>query len=192
MILASTVISCDFPAQEKEIRMYGTAQEMNDSLFIPLSLSDFENYEKLIERITTIDCNDSVAQIVIEDENIQRLIFPVVECMPPPFDPKSRHYATIMNGKAYHHSSLNPINLDSLQSTIQKDYAYKRNGIVKIYLVIIESNSEENTQAVEDFMLSLTREFDKIETNLNLNIALWTIVQAPPPPPPYEPEEIKK
>ena len=64
--------------------MYGTAQEMNDSLFIPLSLSDFENYEKLIERITTIDCNDSVAQIVIEDENIQRLIFPVVECMPPP------------------------------------------------------------------------------------------------------------
>ena len=69
--------------------MYGTAQEMNDSLFIPLSLSDFENYEKLIERITTIDCNDSVAQIVIEDENIQRLIFPVVECMPPPFDQES-------------------------------------------------------------------------------------------------------
>jgi len=89
IILASTVISCDFPAQEKEIRMYGTAQEMNDSLFIPLSLSDFENYEKLIERITTIDCNDSVAQIVIEDENIQRLIFPVVECMPPPFDQES-------------------------------------------------------------------------------------------------------
>lgn len=172
--------------------MFGTAQEMNDGLFVPLRLSDFENYGKLIDRITTIDCNDSIAQIVIEDEHSQRLIFPVVECMPTPFCPKSKHYATIRNGKAYHHSSLDPINLDSLQSTIQQDYAYEGNGIVKIYLVIIESNSNDNTQGVEDFLLHLTREFDKIESNLNLSIALWTIVQPPPPPPPYEPEEIKK
>ena len=170
--------------------MYGTEQEMNDSLFVPLSLSDFENYEKLIERITTIDCNDSIAQIVIEDEHSQRIIFPVVVCMPPPFDPKSKHYATIRNGKAYHHSSLDPINLDSLQTTIQQDYAYERKGIIKIYLVIVESNSEENTQGVGDFLLHLTKEFDKIETDLNLNIALWRTVQ--PPPPPYEPEEVKK
>lgn len=173
--------------------MYGTAQEMNDSLFVPLSLSDFENYKKLIDRITSIDCNDSIAQIVIEDEHSQRFIFPVVDCMPPPSDPKSKHYVTIRNGKAYHHSSLDLINLDSLQTIIQQDYAYERNGSVKIYLVIIESNSEENTKGIGDFLVHLTKEFDQIETNLNLNIALWTTVQPPPPPPPpYEPGEIKK
>lgn len=188
-IIVCTIISCDLPEQKKEIRVYGTAKEENDSLFVPLRLSDFDNYGKLIDRITTIDCNDSIPQIVIEDEHIERHIFPVVECMPSPFCPKSKYIATIRNGKAYHHSSLDPINLDSLQTTIQQDYTYERNGIVKSYLVIIESNSEEKTQGVTDFLVHLTDEFDKIETEKSFNIALWTTVQIPPPPPLNEPED---
>lgn len=183
LILVLIVISCDFSPHEKEIRMYGTAQDKNDSLFVSLRLSDFDNYGKLLERITTIDCNDSVAQIIIEDENVQRVVFPLIECKPPPFCPKSSHYATIVNGKAYHYSSLDLIDFDLLQTIIQKDYALDFKGAVTIYLVIIEANPEENTNGVEDFILHLTREFDAIETNLYLNIALWTTVMSPPPPP---------
>jgi len=187
LILASTFISCDFSTQEKEIRMYGTAQKMNDSLFVPLRLSDFENFGKLIDRISTIACNDSVPQIVIEDEQSQRLIFPVFDCTPPPFDPKSKHYATIRSGKAYRRSSLDPINLDSLGTIIQQDYMNKRSSFIKGYLAIVEADYEENTLGIRNYLLQLTKGFDEIESNQSLNIILWTIVEPPPipPPPPY-------
>lgn len=187
IFLATILTGCD--SAELEILRYGTGQTGNDSLCVPLRLTGFSNYEQLVERIRAIDCNDSIPQIVIESDNIQRQVFPLVECMPPPFNPKSKHYATIRNGSAYYHSSLDPVDFDSLGVTIQKDYAYYLNGINKVYLVIIESNPEESTKGIEDFILKLTKEFDKIDTDLNLNIALWRTVNIPPPPaPPSEPD----
>lgn len=169
--------------------MYGTAQTI-DSSCVPVRLSEFVNYDQLVERIRAIDCNDSTPQIVIENETIQRLIFPVVECMPSPSNPKAKHYVSIRQGKAYYPWTLNPINLDSLKYIIEEDYAWKRDGITKVYIVIIESNPEETTKGVEDYLLQLTKEFDKVNTDLNLNIALWRPVP-PMPEPPKEPEDFR-
>lgn len=188
-VICLFLIGCNSPEMQvvdspvEEVKMYGSAQNSNDNLFVPIALSELETYGQLIDRIEEIACNDSTPQILIKNNSETRIVFPVIECLPPPFDPRSKHYVFISNGQANYHSSLDPINLDSLQYVIQTDYAFQRRGVTAAYLVVIEADSIENTQGVKEFLNHLTRAFDSVETDLHLNILLWRIYTPPPEPP---------
>ncbi|HLS30185.1 MAG TPA: hypothetical protein VK021_04965 [Flavobacteriaceae bacterium] len=52
-----------------------------------------------------------------------------------------------------------------------------------LYYVIIKSEPNESLDGIENFLENLTKEFDKLKTKSNLNIAFWSIFPDIPPPP---------
>ncbi len=184
--------SCE--KQVKEIKNYGIEKGINDNLSVSLKTSEFNDYGTLIDRIREIKCNDSLPKIIIESKNLIRNIYPIEHCEPILFHPKSKQYVTFVNGKLYHDSNNNyrEIRMDSLNWILKNDFAYYRsnNKLDKpeSYLVIVESNRNENLELIEIFLTNLTQEFDKLNSKLELNISFWEELQYFPPPPATENE----
>jgi len=173
--------------QENKIYNYGFPREKNENLNITIKLSEFKNFGMLVDKIREITCSDSIPKIVIENKYSTRNIYPVEYCEPIPFNPKGKHYVTFENGRAYKDYFSKEIETDSLGQNLKNEYAYyrtsKKSDRPESYIVIIECKRNESLNGIEEFLNNLTREFDKLKTNLELNIAFWEVVTLPPPPP---------
>ncbi len=182
LIIILFLASC--VTQETEIKNYGFPKNGNESLNKPLELSEFKNYGKLIDRINGIVCNDSVPKIVIKGKNLIRNIYPIEHCEPMIFDPDGKHYVTFRKGKPFEWQTITEILTDSLSSKLNKDFAYYRNSEKpESYLIIIESERDEKVNGIEKFITNITKEYDKLGTDLELNFAFWEVVPHLPPPP---------
>ncbi|MDO7174051.1 hypothetical protein [Mariniflexile sp. AS56] len=148
----------------------------------------------MIDRIHEIKCNDSLPKIIIERSNLIKNIYPIEDCEPILFHPKSKQYVTFVNTKLYHDSNNNyrEIGMDSLNWMLKNDFAYYRSNNEsdkpESYLVIVESSRNENLELIEKFLANLTQEFDKLNSKLELNISFWEDLPYLPPPPTTENE----
>ncbi|NDV43055.1 hypothetical protein [Flagellimonas sediminis] len=171
--------------QETEIKNYGFPKSESGSLNVSLKLSEFKNYGKLIDRIREITCNDSIPRIVIKEENIVRNIYPIEHCEPMIFDPEGKHYVSFTKGKFYKDHFSKEIKADSLDWTLKNDFAYFKvedeTDVIKSYFMIMESNRDEKINGIENFLNELTQEYDKLKTELELNISFWEVVPYLPP-----------
>lgn len=172
--------------QETEIRNYGFPKDENRGLNVSLELSEFKNYGKLIDRIREITCNDSIPKLVIKEKNLIRNIYPIEHCEPMIFDPEGKHYVSFTKGKFYKDHFSKEIKTDSLAWTLKNDFAYFKvedeTDVIKSYLTIFESNRNEKVDGIENFLTDLTQEYDKLRTELELNISFWEVVPYSPPP----------
>ena len=172
--------------QETEIKDYGFLKNEKGSLKVSLELSEFKNYGELIDRIREITCNDSIPTIVIKEKNLIRNIYPIEHCEPMIFDPDGKHYISFAKGKFYKDHFSKEIKTDSLDWTLKNDFAYFKvegeTDVVKSYFTIIESNRNEKVEGIENFLTDLTQEYDKLKTELELNISFWEVVPYSPPP----------
>jgi hypothetical protein len=183
LIIILLLASCG--KQETEIKNYGFPKDENGSLNVSLELSEFKNYGKLIDRIREITCNDSIPKIVVKQKNLIRNIYPIEHCEPMIFDPDGKHYVSFAKGKFYKDHFSKEIKADSLAWTLKNDFAYFKvedeTDVIKSYFTIIESNRNEKIDGIEDFLTDLTQEYDKLETELELNISFWEVVPYSPP-----------
>ena len=187
LIITLLLASCG--KQETEIRNYGFPKNDNGSLNLSLELSEFKNYGKLIDRIREITCNDSIPKIVVKEKNLIRNIYPTELCEPIIFDPDGKHYVTFRKGKAFEWQTITEILTDSLGNKLTGDFTYYRNSDKpESYLIIIESERDEKVNGIEKFITSITKEYDKLGTDLELNFAFWEVVPHLPPPPVNENE----
>ncbi|QWX85440.1 hypothetical protein H0I23_07315 [Cellulophaga sp. HaHaR_3_176] len=69
-ILLVLIIACS--DQKKELKEYSIKN--NDSLNVSLSISKFETFGNLIDRIDKISCNDSISFVCINDKHTNRHI----------------------------------------------------------------------------------------------------------------------
>ncbi len=181
LIIVLLLTSCG--NQETEIRDYGFPKNENRRPNVSLELSEFKNYGILIDRIREITCNDSIPKIIIKQKNLILNIYPTELCEPIIFDPDGKHYVTFRKGKPFEWQSITEIFPDSLSKKLTKDFSYYRNSEkLESYLVIIESERNEKINGIEEFIKGITQEYDKIETELELNFAFWEDFQRPPPP----------
>lgn len=175
LIFFLLLVSC--LKQEKEIRDYGFPKMEKDSLRTSIKLSEFQNYGILIDRIQEIICNDSIPRIVIEKKYLTRNIYPIVYCEATNVNPEGRHYVSFKNGKAYKDNFSKEIKTDSLTRILKKEFAYYRisnkSNNPDSYVIIIESNRNENVAGIGQFLTDLTLEYDRLNTELELNIAFW-------------------
>ena len=178
LIILLFLINCG--KQESEVKNYGFSEMEKDSLEVSLKLSEFENYGMFVDKIHEITCNDSIPKIVIEKKYLTRNIYPIEYCEPIPANPKEKHYVTFRRGKPYHARSAIEIDSDSLISKLRDDFSYYRNlnnlENLECYLVIIEAERSEKVNGIETFLNNLTQEFDKLESDLKLNISFWEVV----------------
>jgi len=185
LIFLLLLVSCG--KQVKEIKNYGFPKNENDSLRASLKLSEFQNYGILIDRIQEITCDDSIPKIVIESESLIRNIYPIEHCEPISTNPKGNHYVSFKNGKAYKEHNSTEINKDSLKKILGKDFAYYRtsnkSNTPDSYLVIIEYDRNRNIDGIEKFLTDLTLEYDRLKTDLELNVAFWEETPILPPLP---------
>ena len=190
MVIVLLIMSCG--KQETEIKNYGFPKNENESLDVSVELSEFKNYGLLIDRIREIKCNDSVPKIVIKQKKLIQNIYPTELCEPIIFDPDGKHYVSYTKGKFYKDHFSKEINTDSLAWTLKNDFAYFKveddTDVIKSYFTIIESNREEKVDGIENFLINLTQEYDKLKTELELNISFWEVVPHIPPPPAFENE----
>jgi len=183
LLLASCV------KQETEIKSYGFPKNESRDLNVSLELSEFKNYGKLIDRIRAITCNDSIPKIVIKEKNLIRNIYPTEICEPIIFDPDGKHYVTFRKGKPFEWQTITEILQDSLSKKLTEDFSYYGNSEkLESYLIIIESERNEKINGIEKFITDITQEYDKLETDLELNFAFWEVVPHLPPPPANESE----
>jgi len=119
-------------------------------------------------------------------------IYPIEHCEPIIFDPKGKHYVSFENGNAYKDHFSKKIKTDSLGWTLKNDFAYFRvideTNVIESYFVIIESNRKEKVDGIEKFLTDLTKEYDRLKTELELNISFWEVVPHIQPPPAMENE----
>ena len=187
LIITLLLASCG--KQETEIKNYGFPKNESGSLNVSLELSEFKNYGKLIDRIREITCNDSIPKLVFKEKNLIRNIYPTELCEPIIFDPDGKHYVTFRKGKPYEWQTIIEILPDSLRKKLTEDFSYYRNSEkLESYLIIIESERNEKTNGIEKFIIGITQEYDKLETNLELNFAFWEVVPHNTPPPVIENE----
>jgi len=183
LILLFFIASCVH--QEKELKEYGHKESDDHGVHIALQLSEFPSYGQFIDRLREVTCNDSIPKITIEKKNLTQNIYPIEHCEPIIFDPKEKHYVSFARGKAYKGHSSKELKTDSMGWILKNDFAYYRtsNGSNNLegYLIIIESNRNERVDGIEKFLTNLTLEFDKLETNLDLNISFWEQVPYMPP-----------
>ena len=187
LIIILLLTSCK--NQETEIKNYGYPNNENGNLNVSLELSEFKNYGKLIDKLREISCNDSVPKIVITEQIHIRNIFPIEHCEPMIFAPDGKHYVTFRKGKPFEWQTITEILPDSLSKKLNEDFAYNRNSEkLESYLIIIESERNEKMIGIEKFITDITQEYDKLETELEFNIAFWEVVPHLPPPPENESE----
>ena len=183
LVLVLLFTSCE--EGKKTIKNYGYLISESKNLNVTLRLSEFKNFGLFTDRISEIICNDSIPKVVVENKNLIKNIYPVDDCNPAPFNPKSKHYITFRSGTAYRYRSENEI--DSLDYILKNNFAYyqtsNKSENPDVYFAIIESERSEKTNGIENLLLNLTNEFDELDTKLNLNIAFWNIPPLPPPPP---------
>lgn len=184
LVLILLLTSCK--EGKKTIKNYGYLKSEPQKLNVTLKISEFKNFGLFIDRISEIICNDSIPKIVIKNKNLIKNIYPVDDCNPAPFNPKSKHYITLQNGNAYRFRSEKEIKIDSLDYILKNDFAYYRTSNKSenpdAYYTIIESQRNEKTNGIENLLLNITNEFDELDTKLNLNISFWNIPPLPPPP----------
>ena len=184
LIIILLLASCG--KQETEVKDYGFPKNENEILNVTLELSEFKNYGILIDRIREITCNDSIPKIVIKQKYLTRNIYPIEHCEPMIFDPDGKHYVSFEKGKFYKDHFSKEIKTDSLAWTLKNDFAYFKvideTDVIKSYFTIIESNRNEKVDGIESFLTDLTQEYDKLKTELELNISFWEVVPFSPPP----------
>lgn len=183
LIFLLLLASCE--EQERRIQNYGFSQNENDSLNVSIKLTEFKTYGMLVDRIREITCNDSMSKIVIKEKHLIRNVYPVEHCEPMKFDPKGKHYVSFEKGKAFQDHFSKEIKTNDLSGILRTDFAYptsNESGNPESYLVIIESNRNEKINGIEDFLTDLTREFDKLNTKLELYVSFWEVVPYVPPP----------
>ena len=175
---------------EMKIKKYGIGKVQNDSLAVSLKIPEFNDYGTLVDRIREITCNDSIPKIFIERNDTIRNIYPTEYCEPMIFDPKEKHYVTFRGGKAYKANTIFEIDSDSLGLKLTEEFAYYRDSNEsekpESYLVIVESVRSDKVDGIENFLVDLTREFDNLNTKINLNVSFWEVVPHLPPPPALE------
>ena len=181
LIFFLIIVSCE--NQSIELKNYGYAKNGDNSSTVTLKISEFKNYGMLVDRIQDITCGDSIPKIVIRKKNLTRNIFPTEHCESMVFDPDGKHYVTFRNGKPYEWQTIIEIKPNSLHKKLIEDFSYyKKSKIPENYLIIVESEREEEVYGIEKFIENLTQEYDKLETNLELNFAFWEAIPQLPPP----------
>ncbi|WKB79955.1 hypothetical protein [Cellulophaga omnivescoria] len=182
LIITLLLASCEM--QETEIKNYGFSKNESGSLNLSLELSEFKNYGNLIDRIREITCNDSIPKLVVKEKNLIRNIYPTELCEPIIFDPDGKHYVTFRKGKPYEWQTIIEILPDSLSKKLTEDFSYYRNSDKpESYLIILESERKGNVDGIEKFITNITQEYDRLETDLELNFAFWESIRYLPPPP---------
>ena len=170
--------------QETVIKNYGFPKSESGNLNVSLELSEFNNYGKFIDRIREITCNDSISKIVIKEKKMIWNIYPTEYCEPMIFDPDGKHYVTFRKGKPFEWQTITEILPGSLSKKLTENFSYYRNSEkLENYLIIIESERNEKTNGIEKFITDITQEYDKLESDLELNFAFWESIQYLPPPP---------
>ena len=191
LILFLLLVSCG--KQETKIMNYGAPKNERESLNVALKLSEFNNYGMFIDRIREITCNDSIAKIIVKQKNLIHNLYPIEHCKPVNFDPDEKHYVTFRKGKPYQASTTIEIPADSLSKKLIEDFSYYRNSSKsegpENYLIIIESERTEKVKGIEKFLRDLSQEYDKLNTEKELNILFWEVAPYIPPPPAVENEE---
>ncbi len=181
LIIILLLASCG--KQEIEIKNYGFPKDKKGSLNISLEFSEFKNYGNLIDKIREIKCNDSIPKIVIKEKNLIRNIYPTEHCEPMIFDPDGKHYVTFRKGKPFEWQTITEILPGSFSKKLTEDFSYYRNSEkLENYLIIIESERNEKINGIEKFIIDITQEYDKLETDLKLNFVFWEVVPHLPPP----------
>lgn len=178
LIILMLLVSCGY--QKTELKNYGFPKNESGKLDVSLELYEFENYGKLIDRIREITCNDSIPKIVIKEKNLIRNIYLIEYCKPMIFDPDGKHYIFFAKGKFYKDHFSKEIKTDSLAWNLKNDFSYfkveDKTDIIRSYLIIIESNRNEKVDGIENFLTDLTQKYDKLNTELELNISFWESV----------------
>ncbi len=82
--------------------------------------------EETIQWNIDLFLNKSIPKIIIDNNYIERSIYPSVNCEPIKFDPKGKHYVSFIQGKAYHNHCSAEINIDSLNKMLRNDFSFFR------------------------------------------------------------------
>jgi len=187
LILILFLISCK--KENKTVKNYGYLKSEPQNLNVNLQLSEFENFGFFVDKLNRIVCKDSIPKIVIKNKSSTKNIYPIESCIPASYQTENKHYVTFRNGKPNKFHSNEEIKIDSLGNLLRNEFAYyKRTNETDnpdSYYVIIESQRNETLNGIEEFLIDLTNEFDKLETESNLNILFWNVLPIPPLPPEY-------
>ena len=191
LILVLLLTGCK--KDNKTVKNYGYLKTEPYNLNVSLKLSEFNNFGNFVDRIKEIVCNDSIPKIVIQKKRIIKNIYPVENCNPASYHTERKHYITFRNGKPNKFHSNKEIKTDSLDHLLKNELAYyersNKTNDPNVYYVIIESQRNEGLDGIQEFLMKLTDEFDKLETESNFNILFGNVMPIPPLPQEYSEEE---
>jgi hypothetical protein len=181
LIIILLLASCE--NQKKEIREYGFKQKDTDSLNVSVRISEFDNYENLLNRLREIVCYDSIPKIVLETENKTRNIYPIKYCEMPMFHPRFRNTFFILkdsivkNEQKVEFSELSKLLKQNFENLGKKaDFAESPEKI----LFIFEFYENKGVDGIEKYLEIITNSYDSLEITNELKIAFWPKIDVIP------------
>jgi hypothetical protein len=174
LIIILLLASCG--NQKKELKEYGFKQENADSLNVSVRISDFDNYENLIDRLKQIICYDSIPKIVLETNNKIRNIYPIEYCEIPMFHPRFRNTffiqkdSIIKNERKVEFSELRKLMKQNFENMGENaDFAESPEKV----LFIFEFYENKGVEGIEKYLEIITKSYDSLETKYELKIIFW-------------------
>jgi len=181
LIILLLLASCG--NQKKELKEYGFKQNNADSLNVSVRISEFDNYENLLNRLKAIVCYDSIPKIVLETENKIRNIYPIEYCEIPMFHPRFRNTffiqkdSIIKNERKVEFSELSKLMKQNFENNGEKsDFADSPEKI----LFIFEFYENKGVDGIEKYLETITEAYDSLEITNELKIAFWPKIDVIP------------
>lgn len=189
LIIILLVISCG--NQNKKVKEYGFKQKNADNLNVSVRISEFDNYENLLNRLKEIFCYDSIPKVVLETENKIRNIYPIEYCEIPMFHPRFRNTffiqkdSIIKNERKVEFSELSKLMKQNFDNMGEKaDFADSPEKI----LFIFEFYENKGVDGIEKYLEIITQSYNSLEITNELKIAFWPKIDVIPE---FENEELR-
>ncbi len=192
ILLILTCFGCHNPEKKpiKKIETnFGLFENENDSIAVELNLTEFKNWNSLLERTEEIACNDSIPKITFENDSVTKKIYLRNPCW--------ENFGCILikqrNIIQIHNDTISKADrfyypLDSLASILKKDF--NNNGKIPSWsrnprkLLIFLSYDDEKISLFPKTLYKVVNEYEKLTDSVVLKIWLNEKMDIPPPPPP--------
>ncbi|QHI36309.1 hypothetical protein IMCC3317_16710 [Kordia antarctica] len=168
-------VACGRDQKQKVVKKYGNYQTGKENREVLLTLSSFKQYEMLLNRIDNLTYSDSIPQISIKKENIQKVIN-LHNSSPESLERilhKQKNIIKIHNDSVYKFSV--PYTLDSLKNIMQRNYLNK--GKLDRYCsnpekLLIQISYNDTFDNLEEVLHLVTESYDSIQPKVSLKICL--------------------
>ncbi len=173
--------SCGNP--KTEFKEYGQKLHSTDSLNVAVRITDFNKYGNFLDEIERIACSDSLTQILIDDDETELRIYPIVNCEPPMFNPRNRNTFYIYKDSIFkNYKRIQPTDLSLIMDLNYNNQNNKINFAddPNRILFIFKYYEKGKMENIEKHLRTIAKAYDKVETQDPLKIIFWPKIDLKP------------